>query len=78
MQRQVLQQWYIGDDHPGSMGAGIARHTFHVTGGVDQVAQVICFLVNLLELRGSFEGVFDGDGFVGNDRRNGFGDPVNL
>ena len=51
VKRQVLHQRLIGDDHARSVGAGVARHTFHVAGSVDQVAQVICFLINLFEFR---------------------------
>ncbi|MPM85245.1 hypothetical protein SDC9_132323 [bioreactor metagenome] len=38
VQRGILYQGDIGNDHAGSMGACVAHHAFHLGGGIDEVA----------------------------------------
>ncbi len=79
--RQVLDQRFIRNDHPGGVRPGIADHPFHPGGGIDQLAQVVGGLVGLLQLRKTLEVVGNNvpqrDGLGGNVRDD-LGHPVHF
>ena len=48
VQRDVLKDRLVGDDHPGGVGASIAHRAFHMRGGVDQFLQVRRLIIDIL------------------------------
>ncbi len=81
MQRQVLGERLIGNDHAGGMSAGIADDPFHFGGGVDQLPDMVGGLVGVLQLRVPLEifgdHVTQRDG-PGGDVRDDLGHPVHF
>ncbi len=77
MQRYILDQGFIGDDHSGGVGAGVAHHALHLGGGVNQVAQVRGRFVKFLEFRDFFQGFEKAERLAG-DVGDQFGDFVHL
>ncbi len=77
MQGYVIDQRLIGDDHTGSMCAGIAHHTFHIGSRVDQIVQVLLRFVHLFELGDIDQGFFEGDRFT-RDVGDELGNPVDF
>ncbi len=51
VERHVVHHRLIRDHHPRRVGARIADRAFHLSGGVDQILQVIGLVVQLLQLR---------------------------
>jgi hypothetical protein len=54
MQRQVIHDGPIGDDHTSRVRAHVAGYAFHAGCGIDQVLQIIRAVIQLLELRDLF------------------------
>ena len=50
LQRHVVGQRFLGDDHPGGVGAGMARNAFHAAGRVNQIADGGILGVDIFEL----------------------------
>ncbi len=77
VERNVVGQRTVGDDHPGGVRPGVARHALQAHGRVDQVLQVRRQLVGFLEGRHALQRLRDGHRFAG-DVRHELGDPVDL
>ncbi len=75
VQRRVLFDGLVCDHNTSSVSASISHSAFYSFGGIDQVLEIWCIIVELLEIRGVFQGFLDAH------RRqigNGFCDPVNF